>query len=369
MTVAIVSVNKDKYSETFIKAQVENLPTKVHFLHTGYLPILAGWQDIPIVKPSLITSFQKWIGYTDERILEFALSRYLIRKGIHLVLAQYGPSGVKMMRICRKKRIPLFVYFRGYDAYRKEILDSYGQAYPKLFKIASRLFVVSKDMRDQLIRLGADAEKIVYNPSGADTGMFRWSDAGKNPVNFLSVGRFEETKDHALTIRAFSQLVKQYPKARLLIAGDGPMKRDCEKLVSRLNLGSSVEFKGIIPHSQVADLMVQMRGFILHSVTPSSGDKEGTPVSIMEASASGLPVISTRHAGIPEVVIDKETGFLVEEYDEMGTVDSMLRIAKDADLATRLGKAGHDLISRNFTQKQNINNLWLAIRQFTGEVS
>ncbi len=363
MNIAIVSVNKKKYSETFIHAQVKKLPASVYYLHTGYLPTMAGFNDIPLVPPSLITTFKKWRGHSEDDLLQFAIKKYLRRNGIQLVLAQYGPSGVKMMEICHELNLPLFVYFRGYDAYRREILESYGTGYSRLFDIAVKLFVVSHEMKAQLVYLGADEQKIIYNPSGADTEQFIWHDAGKNPLKFLTVGRFEETKNHQATIQAFQQVVKNYPHARLILVGDGPLKKTCIDLVKALNLESAVEFAGILPHESVADIMAQVRCFALHSFTPVSGDKEGTPVSIMEACASGLPVVATHHGGIPDVVKDGETGFLVKEGDIRNMADRMVRLAADPNLATRLGTAGHHRIRNHFTQKQNIDLLWASIQE------
>src|SRR5688572_28769413 len=118
--IAIISTNKKKYSETFIHAQVTNLPYHIFYLHTGYLPTMYGDDDRQIVK-----------GNSDEETLIKAIKIFLIENKIQLVLAQYGPLGVKMMDICMELKIPLLMYFRGYDAYRQDMLDSYGKYYPK----------------------------------------------------------------------------------------------------------------------------------------------------------------------------------------------------------------------------------------------
>ena len=97
--------------------------------------------------------------------------------------------------------------------------------------------------------------------------------------------------------------------------------------------------------------------FVQHSITAENGDSEGTPLSVLEAGAAGLPVISTNHAGIPDIVINGKTGFLSEEHDihEMG--DNMLRLLKDKNLARSLGKCGKENISKNFTLKKHIDKL------------
>jgi len=343
---AIVSTNKSKYSETFIHAQVKGLPYRIFYLHTGYLPARYGEDDLPLVK-----------GKTDEEILKNAIKAFLIENKIEAVLAQYGPSGVKMMDICHALKIPLAVYFRGYDAYRQDMLDAYGRDYPKLFQLAAVLFVTSRAMQRQLERLGAVPEKIIYNPSGADTALFKYHDAGKNPPVFLATGRFEASKSPHLTILAFSKALPKIPNAKLIMAGEGYLLEACKILAKALKIEDAVEFKGIISQEEVAQLMSQCRAFLQHSVTTPANDTEGTPVAIMEASASGLPVIATNHAGIPEVVEHGRTGFLVEEGDIDSMAECIVKIGNDSKLAATLGQAGSAKIRETYTTARNIEKV------------
>lgn len=344
--IAIVSTNKRKYSETFIHAQVAGLPFEVFYLHTGYLPTKYGHDDRPIVK-----------GSADEETLKKAIKIFLIENKIELVLAQYGPSGVKMMDICNQLNIPLLVYFRGYDAYRQDMLETYGKDYLKLFQIASAIFVTSRAMQKQLERLGAPAEKIIYNPSGANTEMFTYHDAGKNPPVFLATGRFEASKSPHLTILAFAKALEKIPAAKLIMVGEGYLLEACKILTKALKIEDAVEFKGILPQEEVARLMSQSRAFLQHSFTTPANDTEGTPVAVMEAGASGLPVIATRHAGIPEVVEHGQTGFLIEEGDIDGMAEYIIRLGSEPALASRLGKAACAKITAVYTTANNIKKV------------
>src|SRR4030095_662225 len=100
---------------------------------------------------------------------------------------------------------------------------------------------------------------------------------------------------------------------------------------------------------------------VQHSVVAPSGDCEGTPVSILEAGATGLPVVSTRHAGIPDVVIEGDTGFLVDEGDVAGMARHMIQIARNPRLADTMGRAARKHIEQNFSKDQRIKNLWSII--------
>jgi glycosyltransferase involved in cell wall biosynthesis len=104
-------------------------------------------------------------------------------------------------------------------------------------------------------------------------------------------------------------------------------------------------------------MMRRARAFVQHSVRTSYGDSEGTPVAVLEAGASGLPVVSTRHAGIKDVVIEGETGFLVDEGDIEGMAAHMLTLARDADLAGRMGRRAREHVAANFSMEQHIARL------------
>src|SRR5438132_3366189 len=107
--------------------------------------------------------------------------------------------------------------------------------------------------------------------------------------------------------------------------------------------------------------MRRARCFVQHSIVAPSGDSEGTPVSILEAGATGLPVVSTRHAGIPDVVIEGETGFLVDEGDVHGMAEYMLRMIKEPELAGRMGAVAQKHIQENFSRARSLNRLWSII--------
>jgi glycosyltransferase involved in cell wall biosynthesis len=127
--------------------------------------------------------------------------------------------------------------------------------------------------------------------------------------------------------------------------GGGELFEASVILVKALRLEHCVEFKGVLSHEQVATEMRAARVFVQHSVTtPENGDMEGKPVAVMEAMASGLPVVATRHAGIAELVEDQVTGLLVAEYDVEAMADAMVRLARDDALVERLGRRASDRI-------------------------
>ena len=206
--------------------------------------------------------------------------------------------------------------------------------------------------------LGAPLEKVHFIPCGVDCRQFAGASPATAPPLFLAVGRFVEKKAPHLTIRAFAEAHSAHPSARLRMIGDGPLWNECRQLAKSLAVEKAVEFLGTQTHAIVTSEMHQARCFVQHSVEAASGDCEGTPVGILEAGASGLPVISTRHAGIPDVVIEGETGFLVDEGDVEGMAKHMLQIAEDPALAGRLGQAARKRIEDHFSLEGTISALW-----------
>ena len=145
------------------------------------------------------------------------------------------------------------------------------------------------------------------------------------------------------------------------MVGDGPLLTPCRDLARGLGIESSVAFLGAQSHHVVRDEMLAARAFVQHSIEASSGDCEGTPVAILEAGASGLPVVATRHAGIPDVVIEGETGLLVDEKDVTGMASRMRRLAEDPGLAGNMGRAAREHIRRHFSMERSIDGLWRII--------
>jgi glycosyltransferase involved in cell wall biosynthesis len=201
-------------------------------------------------------------------------------------------------------------------------------------------------MKETLISYGIPATKIRVLRCGVDPDHFTLrSRIPKNPM-FFSVGRFTEKKAPYLTVLAFAEARQVLPEARLVLAGDGELLEATANLAIALDISKSVEFVGVQTPAQVADWMGQATALVQHSITPrfgpKAGDKEGTPVAVMEAMMSGLPVIGTNHAGIGEIVEHRKTGLLVEERDIHAMAKAMIEIHSDPVVAARLGATARE---------------------------
>jgi colanic acid/amylovoran biosynthesis glycosyltransferase len=266
------------------------------------------------------------------------------------------------MEACRQLNLPLVVHFHGFDLSVKRVLERYASAYSVMFQQADGLIAVSRSMQRKLVEMGAPPERVHYNPCGVNCELFGGASPADAPPLVLTVGRFVEKKGPQLTLAAFAEVLQLYPEARLRMIGDGPLLEACRKLSHDLAIDHAVTFPGSQPHRLVADEMRRARLFAQHSIEATSGDSEGTPVAILEAGASGLPVVSTYHGGIPDVVIDNETGLLVQERDVAGMAGQMLRLLRDPALAEALGRAARRRIRLHFSAERSINNLWTIIK-------
>ena len=144
---------------------------------------------------------------------------------------------------------------------------------------------------------------------------------------------------------------------QLWMVGDGPLLPAAQDLVQAQGIEDRVRLLGLRSQVEVAGLMREVRAFVQHSRVAADGDSEGSPVAVMEAQLSGLPVIATRHAGIPEVVLDGESGLLVEEGDVAAMALAMVRLVRDPGLAERMGACGRQRIQSGFTVSHHLEQV------------
>ncbi len=280
------------------------------------------------------------------------------------VLFHYGVSAVKYQELYRSCGVPMLVHFNGFDLSSKLRSEDYARQLREAIPHMAGFVVVANYMRDWLLSNGAEASKIHYIPYGVPVREFKIStNTGNEHCRFLAVGRLTSKKAPEHTIRAFAKCHQAFSNCTLTVIGDRPLRESCSQLVASLGMEDSVTFLGVQTSEQVKLHMSEASVFVQHSITPESGDKEGWPVAIAEAAASGLPIVSTQHASIPEEVIDGETGILVGENDWEAMAQGMLELAKSPDLRQRFGTAARSHISQwDFSnQIGKLEDLVLAI--------
>jgi colanic acid/amylovoran biosynthesis glycosyltransferase len=311
--------------------------------------------------PHAITSRRLLKLQNSQSAVNNALVRFFRSEQITAVLAEFGDAGAAIAPVAELAGIPLIVHFHGHDAHRSSLLTpELRLQYRNMFRSAAAVLGVSRSMLQALQELGCPPEKLIYNPYGPRDKFLQITPDYRPTV--LSVGRFTDIKANYLVLMAFQQALQQVPHARLVMAGNGELLETCKTLAAVWGLQHSVDFIGPVEHSQVHQLFQKACCFAQHSVCPSYGDAEGTPNTILEASAAALPVVATRHAGIPDVVIDGVTGLLVNERDVHGMASAMIRVLSDQALARSLGEAGRNRVRTHFSSGAHINRLNRAIQ-------
>ncbi|MCL6525021.1 MAG: glycosyltransferase [Thermoflavifilum sp.] len=388
MVVCITQPNKGNvYSETFIRQQIDELKHKfeVKVLYDNWLPQRE--QSGKLLNPLpffLMHKACKNLFHSEDNFFSlYGIIRYLKQSHIQVMLANYGVSGVKVWKACAQVNVPLVVHFHGFDAFHYPTLKRYGTAYREMFRYASYIVAVSEDMHKQLTGLGADEKKVVTIPYGVDIQRFRLPDrlsVGKSTEAitstssttaslFLAVGRFTAKKAPHLTIKAFHRVLPHVPASKLIMVGNGELFDQCKLLARELKINDHIVFTGALSHDDIVKLMQQAHIFVQHSVTAPDGDKEGTPVAILEAAASGLPVVSTFHAGISEAVVHGQTGFLVQEGDVESMAKYMIQLAQDQVLRTHMGMAARKHMEQHYAKEKQIEKLSKLLLEAGGRLN
>ena len=282
-----------------------------------------------------------------------------IQKKYDVLHAHFGPVGNSFRFVKELWRAPLVVSFHGYDASQVPKKDG-REFYEKLFQELDIATVNSKFMEQKLRLLGCRSEKIRKMHYGIDLSQFDYQTreftAGE-PLRTLTIARLTEKKGVEYAIRAIAEVRQAYPRITYDIIGDGPLRPQLQRLIEQLGLGASVTLHGAKTGEFVRQMLSQAHIFILTSVTASDGDEEGTPVSLLEAQASGIPVLSTWHSGIPEIVRNGETGFLVPERDLKSLAERLSFLIGNPETCAELGRNGRQFIASNFGAAQQIDKL------------
>jgi colanic acid/amylovoran biosynthesis glycosyltransferase len=265
-----------------------------------------------------------------------------------IVHCQFGPLGELglLLRDTDVFSSKIITSFRGYD------ISSYVRAngddiYNELFKRGDLFLCVSEHLKEKLINLGCDESKIVVHRSGVDTKKYpihpQLAERHER-VRVLTVARLTDKKGVEYGIRAVAKALEKYPRLEYKIAGDGPLREKLQCLIADLRVGDSVKLVGWKSQDEIAQLLQKSDIVLAPSVTAENGGEEGIPGVIMEAFAQGLPVVSTYHAGIPEVVQDRESGFLVPERDVDALAEKLQSLVEQAALRLSMGRNGRDFV-------------------------
>ncbi len=344
-------------TERFIQEQAEAL--------TRWRPLLVGLERkgeiLPALREGMILPAN-----VAERLAFAATGRggaveaKLRRAQPKLIHAHFGTDGLKMLALSRALGLPLITHLRGYDvtltraaliASGRPTWSRYALQRGRLMRDGTLFLAVSDALRKQAIALGFPAARTRTHYNGVDLDRFQPGRRPREPGTILHVGRLVEKKGTADLIAALAGM----GGVRLVVIGEGPLRTQLQRQAGAL--GVKAQFLGAQPADEVATWMRRATLLAAPSVTARDGDAEGLPNVIVEGAACGIPVVATRHSGIPEAVEDGATGWLVPEGDRAGLTARIGELLASADLRREMGFAARSLVMERFDRARQAERL------------
>lgn len=282
-----------------------------------------------------------------------------------------GYESVRWLEFVRRTGLPLVTTFYGHDVSEFGRRPEWRRRYARLFEHGRLFLAEGTNLGRQLSALGCPTDKIVVQHLGVpidryaprtDEGIVR-----DRPIVITQAASFREKKGVLYSLQAVAGLLSTGRKVRfrLIGAGDPVATAEVRTAIDRLGIGRDVDMVGAVGHAAMLEELRNSDIFLHPSVTAANGDNEGgAPVAIIEASAMGVPVVSTFHADIPEVVVDGTTGLLAPEREVEGLVTALLRLTDDPALRSSMGRAGRDHVRREYdlvTQMRKLQAIYTSV--------
>lgn len=296
--------------------------------------------------------------------LRYAGALQFQEKSYDVVHCHFGPNGLNAlaMRQAGFLRGKIVVAFHGYDL-SSYVRETGMEVYADLFRDVDMCLPVTERWRERLIELGCPPEKIRVHHMGVDCERLAWASRRlSDPPTVITIARLVEKKGINNGIRAIAEVLK-WRSVAYVIVGDGPERPRLERLIAELGVSQHVLLLGWQDGETVRSLLYEADIALLPSVRAGNGDEEGLPVSIMEAMATGLPVVSTLHSGIPELIQDGVEGFLVEERNVPALTDRLTVLLDQPERRVRMGKAARARVEQSHNQRTLNDDLLTVYRQ------
>ena len=294
-----------------------------------------------------------------------ALLDVLKKIDARLLHIYFGQIAVHLLPLIRAWNQPSIVSFHGADVMVDMDRPAYRTATKQMLDAVKLVLVRSESLRRAVIRLGCDEKKIEIQRTGIPHDEFPFRERNfpqDGEWRLVQAGRLIEKKGLPVTLRAFASFLRQYPNSTLTIAGEGPLLGELQKLARELKIDNRVSFTGFISQEQLRELYYASHIFLHPSETGPDGNQEGIPNSMLEAMASGLPVLATQHGGIPEAIENGVSGVLVPERDYEALAHALLKVAHDRDFLSRIAGGGADAVAQKFDQRiqaQHVEDIYL----------
>ncbi len=366
-TVAHTSLYYFKLSENWIHTQIKHLTDWDSVVLTNEIKNLetVNWhpriyerrRELPFGIRELDSIAMKLVGYYP------SFYRRIKKEKVSLIHAHFGPMGFLCLPIAQKLNIPLVTTFYGYDASELPRQDPSWEAnYERLFAEGDLFLAEGPAMGGKLEKLGCPLHKIKLQRLGIEPAKYpaRTSYSTSKNLRILMVGRFVEKKGFIHGLKAFHRFLLQGGRGALTIVGDSnstdasrEVKHQMHHFVQEHDLAHAVEFRGLLPMHALKKEYQNHNVFLAPSVEAGNGDDEGgLPVTVIEAAASGMALLGSRHCDIPEVIRKNETGLLMKERDVHTLAEHLLTLGESPKLRQTFGKEAAALIRRKYNAEK-----------------
>lgn len=369
---AIIAPQVGAISETFIRRHMEDLLPDQTVVITNTIdgPYAGHWQ---VKCPTLVLNQVPWGGFNQglftflarkasfisEKDCVFKVIKQFLQKyKVEVILGEYLDSSLGYLELAQQLGIRFFAHEHGGDFSMWRNQTEWQNKFLQ-YNQATGIITSNSINKARLIELGLEANKVHFIPYGIDVSNTPPAvKLDQDTIRCLAVGRMVSKKAPILLLDAFRRAVEVQPNLRLDYVGTGSLLPAVQQFISAFQLYNQVTLHGGQPSEVVHSLMDQTDIFLQHSIIdPGSGDEEGMPIAILEAMSRGLPVVSTRHAGIPEAVLEDKTGFLVNEGNTVEMANFIIFLSKNPHLRHQMGIAGWKRVQELFTWQREKENL------------
>lgn len=270
--------------------------------------------------------------------------------------AHFGLDGYRLLGLARHTRLPLVVSFYGHDVSRLPDEPGWRRRYRKLARQATRFIAATKFMKQQLIGLGFPEEKIAVVRFGLDLKAFPFRLRTQAGLRLLLIGRLVDKKGHQTALEAVARLRAAGYAAELHCYGDGPLREKLQAEAHRLGIAACVSFHGAVANEQVRQTYYTHDVLLVPSQTAEDGDQEGLPNVIIEGLATGIPVVASRHAGIPELIRHEQTGLLIPEREAEALAAAIISLIEKPALVQQLSQAGRAAVESQHSLERMVRD-------------
>ncbi len=300
----------------------------------------------------VLTSFYKYGNRASWLTLLHRVTTFLPERRYDIIHCHFAPNAL-VAALARDAGIlqgKLLTTFHGYDV--NTYARKHGKGiYRRLFQRGDMYTANSMFTTRRAVALGCPADKIVKLPTGVDTRLFSFTERSPDPegtIRILTVGRLVEVKGIEYGIRAVARVLPDHPNVRYQIVGQGPLLTELKELATKLGVADQVEFLGGQTHDEVRRLYAGAHLFMLPGVVARDGAQEAQGLVLIEAQATGLPVLATRVGGVPESVLDGESGYLVDQGDVDALSAKLGYLIEHPALWPEMGRAGRRFAVEHF---------------------